>query len=106
MLKIFSISGLNTLIATSLISPSKFIFAKPIIYNFKFRKSPDHKVTELFGNAVDSKWANILYVGQIPEKHIQKIEKNKKLFDNVKKLIHQTKEIYFENEIFKIKRIN
>lgn len=85
---------------------SKFIFAKPVIYDFNFRKSPDHKVTELFGNAIDSKWANILYVGQVPEKHILKIEKNKKLFDDVKKLIHQTKEIYFENEIFKIKKIN
>ena len=84
---------------------SKFSFGKPFIYNFQFRKTPDQKVSELFGNDLDSKWANILYVGQIPEKNILKVERNKTLFSNVKKILHRTKNIEFENEIFKIKKI-
>jgi len=81
-----------------------FKFANPVIYYFKFRKSPDQTVTELFGHNTDAKWANILYVGQIPEKDILNIEANPRLYNKVKKAINNSGKIQFKNEIFSIVR--
>ena len=53
---------------------NKYNYRNPINYNFEFKKAPDQTVTELFGHNTDAKWANILYVGQIPEKDIQVLE--------------------------------
>ena len=79
-------------------------FLNPISYYFKFRKSPDQTVTELFGHNTDAKWANILYVGQIPEKDILNIEANTRLYNKVKKAINNSGKIQFKNEIFSIVR--
>ena len=79
-------------------------FLNPISYYFKFRKSPDQTVTELFGHNTDAKWANILYVGQIPEKDILNIEANTRLHNKVKKTINNSGKIQFKNEIFSIVR--
>ena len=79
-------------------------FLNPISYYFKFRKSPDQTVTELFGHNTDAKWANILYVGQIPEKDILNIEVNPRLYNKVKKAINNSGKIQFKNEIFSIVR--
>ena len=79
-------------------------FLNPISYYFKFRKSPDQTVTELFGHNTDAKWANILYVGQIPEKDILNIEANPRLYNKVKKAINNSGKIQFKNEIFSIVR--
>ncbi len=81
-----------------------FKFVNPVIYYFKFRKSPDQTVTELFGHNTDAKWANILYVGQIPEKDILNIEANPRLYNKVKKAINNSGKIQFKNEIFSIVR--
>ena len=81
-----------------------FKFANPVSYYFKFRKSPDQTVTELFGHNTDAKWANILYVGQIPEKDILNIEVNTRLYNKVKKAINNSGKIQFKNEIFTIVR--
>jgi len=81
-----------------------FKFANPVSYYFKFRKSPDQTVTELFGHNTDAKWANILYVGQIPEKDILNIEANPRLYNKVKKAINNSGKIQFKNEIFSIVR--
>tara|TARA_B100000925_G_scaffold273421_1_gene238138 strand:- start:554 stop:1657 length:1104 start_codon:yes stop_codon:yes gene_type:complete len=80
-------------------------FSKPISYHFKFKKAPDQTVTELFGHNTDAKWANILYVGQIPEKDIQILEKNSRLFNKVKKYIDSSSEMHFKNELFSITKI-
>ena len=81
-----------------------FKFLNPISYYFKFRKSPDQTVTELFGHNIDAKWANILYVGQIPEKDILNVEANQRLHNKVKKAINNSGKIQFKNEIFSIVR--
>ena len=81
-----------------------FKFSNPVTYYFKFRKSPDQTVTELFGHNTDAKWANILYVGQIPEKDILNIEANPRLYNKVKKAINNSGKIQFKNEIFSIVR--
>ena len=80
-------------------------FSKPINYYFKFKRTPDQTVTELFGHNVDSKWANILYVGQIPEKDILILEKNLTLMNRVKKTINDCDQIQFKNELFSITKI-
>ena len=80
-------------------------FSKPINYYFKFKRTPDQTVTELFGHNVDSKWANILYVGQIPEKDILILEKNLTLMNRVKKTIDDCDQIQFKNELFSITKI-
>ena len=80
-------------------------YSNPNIYNFKFKKAPDKTVTELFGHDIDAKWANILYVGQIPEKDIQLFEKNSRAYNKVKKIIKTSKNIEFENEIFTITKV-
>ena len=80
-------------------------FLNPVSYYFKFKKSPDQTVTELFGHNTDAKWANILYVGQIPEKDIQGLEKNQRAFNKVKKVINNEKLIQFKNEIFTITKL-
>ena len=77
-----------------------YSFSKPSSYFFKFKKAPDQTVTELFGHNTDAKWANILYVGQIPEKDIMKLEKNPRLQNKVKKTIESFHEIQFKNELF------
>ena len=84
---------------------NKYSFAKPMNYSFNFKKAPDQTVTELFGHNTDAKWANILYVGQIPDKDIQALEKNTRLHNKVKKTIDSSGEIQFKNEIFSIKKI-
>ena len=81
-----------------------FKFLNPTSYYFKFRKSPDQTVTELFGHNTDAKWANILYVGQIPEKDILNVEANQRLHNKVKKAINNSGKIQFKNEIFSIVR--
>ena len=82
-----------------------YSFSKPISYHFKFKKAPDQTVTELFGHDFDAKWANILYVGQIPEKDIQLLEKSPHLFDKVKKSINNSDQFHFKNEIFSITKL-
>jgi hypothetical protein len=82
-----------------------YTFSKPKNYNFQFKKAPDQTVTELFGHNTDAKWANILYVGQIPEKDIQTLEKNTKLYNKIKKMIDKTGVIQFKNEIFAITKV-
>ena len=84
---------------------NKYNYGKPINYTFKFKKAPDQTVTELFGHNTDAKWANILYVGQIPEKDIQVLESNTRLHNQVKKAIDNAGQISFKNEIFSIKKI-
>ena len=81
-----------------------YIFLNPISYYFKFRNSPDQTVTELFGHDTDAKWANILYVGQIPEKDILNIEGDQRLYNKVKRAINNSGKIQFKNEIFSIVR--
>ena len=83
---------------------NKYIFAKPKNYFFNFKRAPDQTVTELFGHNTDAKWANIVYVGQIPEKDLQGLEKNNRLYNKVKKAIDAAGEIHFKNEIFSIKK--
>ena len=80
-------------------------FSNPVSYNFRFKKAPDQTVTELFGHNTDAKWANILYVGQIPEKDIQLIEKNPRLYNKVKRTIENSGNIEFNNELFTITKI-
>jgi hypothetical protein len=56
----------------------------------------------LFGHNIDAKWANILYVGQIPEKDIQSLENNNSLINKVRKAIDDSDQIQFKNELFSI----
>jgi hypothetical protein len=84
---------------------NKYTYAKPLSYFFNFKKAPDKIVTELFGHNTDAKWANILYVGQIPDRDIQALEKNTRLHNKVRKTIDNAGEIQFKNEIFSIKKI-
>ena len=88
-----------------IVENNKFNFGMPKSYFFNFRKAPDQTVTELFGHNMDAKWANILYVGQIPEKDIQGLEKNQRAFNKVKKAIDNEKLIQFKNEIFSITKL-
>ena len=80
-------------------------FSKVQTYHFNFKRAPDKTVTELFGHNTDSKWSNILYVGQIAEKDIQIFEKNRKLQDKVRKAIDRSRDIQFQNEIFSITKV-
>ena len=80
-------------------------YVKNFISNFDFKKTPDQTVTELFGHDTEAKWVNILYVGQIPEKEIQNLEKNKNLYNRVLKKIESEKYIQFKNEIFCVSKI-
>ncbi|MBD63469.1 MAG: hypothetical protein CMD68_05235 [Gammaproteobacteria bacterium] len=82
-----------------------YSFLQPKNYYFKFKRAPDQTVTELFGHNTDAKWANILYVGQIPEKDIQNLENNSRLRNKVRKTIDNLKEVQFQNEIFSITKI-
>ena len=84
---------------------NKYNYGNPKNYTFKFKKAPDQTVTELFGHNTDAKWANILYVGQMPEKDIQVLESNTRLHNKVKKAIDNAGQISFKNEIFSIKKI-
>ncbi len=87
------------------VGDNNYSFSKPVSYSFNFKKAPDQTVTELFGHNTDAKWANIVYVGQIPDKDIQALEKNTRLYNKVKKEIDNSGEIQFKNEIFSIKKI-
>jgi len=84
---------------------SRYSFSKPKPYSFKFRRSPDQTVTELFGHGVDSKWANILYIGQIPEKDIQIVEKSPTIYKKVRAAILKEERMFFKNEIFSIRKV-
>ena len=84
---------------------SKYFFSKPKSYTFNFKRSPDQTVSELFGHDVDAKWANILYVAQIPEKDIQEIEKSLKAKQKIQKAILKEQKILFKNEIFTITKV-
>ena len=77
-------------------------FSKPINYFFEFKGAPDQTVTELFGHNIDAKWANILYVGQIPERDIQNLENNRNLVNKIRKTIDGFDQIQFKNELFSI----
>jgi hypothetical protein len=81
---------------------NKYTFSKPLSYFFNFKKAPDQTVTELFGHNIDAKWANIVYVGQIPDKDILALEKNTRLHNKVKKAIDSSGKIQFKNEIYTI----
>ena len=70
-------------------------FSKVQTYHFKFKRTPDKTVTELFGHNTDAKWSNILYVGQIAEKDINVFEKNRSLQDKVRSAIDRSKDIQF-----------
>ena len=74
-------------------------------YHFRFKKAPDKTVTELFGHNTDAKWANILYVGQIPEKDVQDLENNSRLRNKVRKTIDNFNQIQFKNEMFSITKV-
>ena len=84
---------------------SKYSYSKTKNYTFKFRRTPDQTVSELFGHGIDAKWANILYVGQIPEKDIRHLEKNTRLYNKVMKAIEKSGDIEFKNELFTITKI-
>lgn len=84
---------------------SRYTFSKPKSYSFKFKRIPDQTVSELFGHGLDAKWANILYVGQIPEKDIQEVEKNPSLLKKVRLAISKEDKMHFKNELFAIKKI-
>ena len=84
---------------------AKYTYSKSKSYSFQFKHIPDQTVSELFGHGVDAKLANILYVGQIPEKNIMALEKNTSALKRVKNAIFKEKEIFFRNEIFAIKKI-
>ena len=74
-------------------------------YFFKFKRAPNQTVSELFGNNVDAKWANIVYVGQIAEKDIQNLENNLRLRNKVRKTINDINQIQFKNELFSITKV-
>ena len=80
-------------------------FSNPVSYNFRFKKAPDQTVTELFGHNTDAKWANILYVGQIPEKDIRALDCKRALLKKVKNEIKKAGQIQFKNEMFTIKKL-
>ena len=84
---------------------NKYSYSKPKFYTFNFKRSPDQTVSELFGQGVDAKWANILYIGQIPEKEIQEIEKLPAIQKKIKTAISKEDRMYFKNEIFSIRKI-
>ena len=84
---------------------NKYSFSKPKFYTFHFKRSPDQTVSELFGHGLDAKWANILYIGQIPEKEIQEIEKSPAAHKKIKNAISKEDKMFFRNEIFSIKKI-
>ena len=84
---------------------NKYSYSKPKFYTFNFKRSPDQTVSELFGHGVDAKWANILYIGQIPEKEIQEIEKSSIAQKKIKTAINKEDKMFFRNEIFSIKKI-
>jgi len=81
---------------------TKHFYSKPKSYTFNFKGSPDQTISELFGHGVDAKWANILYIAQIPEKDIQEIEKSLKAKRKIQKAILNEQKIFFKNEIFTI----
>ena len=74
---------------------NKYSYSKPKFYTFNFKRSPDQTVSELFGHGVDAKWANILYIGQIPEKEIQEIEKSPAAQKKIKTAISKEDKMYF-----------
>ena len=84
---------------------NKYVFSKPKPYIFNFKRSPDQTVSELFGHGVDAKWANILYIGQIPDKDIQTIEKSPSLYKKIRTAINKEDKMFFQNEIFSIRKI-
>ena len=82
-----------------------YSFSKPINYYFRFKRAPDQTVKELFGHNSDAKWANILYVGQVVEKDIQKLEGDPRLRNKVRKTIDNTNQLKFKNELFSITKV-
>jgi len=84
---------------------NKYSFSKPKSYTFNFKRSPDQTVSELFGHGVDAKWANILYIAQIPEKDIQELEKSPSAYKKIRTAISKEAKMFFRNEIFSIKKI-
>ena len=84
---------------------TRFTYSKPKSYSFKFKRTPDQTVSELFGHGLDAKLANILYVGQIPEKDIMHLEKNVSALKRVKNTILKEERVFFKNELFAIKKI-
>ena len=84
---------------------NKYVYSKPKPYTFNFKRSPDQTVSELFGHGVDAKWANILYIGQIPDKDIQAIEKLPSAYNKVRTAINKEDKMFFKNEMFSIKKI-
>ncbi|MDB4243775.1 hypothetical protein N9840_00135 [Gammaproteobacteria bacterium] len=81
----------------------KYGFSKPKAYHFRYKKVPDETISELFGHGVDSKWENVLYAGQIPEKDINELNNKPSLVKKVKNAIMKD-EIFFKNELFIINK--
>ena len=84
---------------------TRYSFSKPKLYTFNFKRSPDQTISELFGHGIDAKWANILYIAQIPDKAIQEIEKSFSAKQKIQKAILNEEKIFFKNEIFAIIRV-
>ncbi|MDA9866876.1 hypothetical protein N9D48_00760 [Gammaproteobacteria bacterium] len=85
---------------------NKYVYSKPKPYTFNFKRSPNQTVSELFGHGIDAKWANILYIGQIPDKDIQAIEKLPSAYKKVRTAINKEDKMFFKNEMFLIKKLN
>ena len=83
----------------------KFQFSKPKKYSYGFRKIPSEVVSQMSSSSLDSKIANIFYIAQLSSDEIEKIHLNELKIKKLKKIILNQDKIFFNNEIFSIKKL-
>ena len=116
--KIFNIASVKsnffpdtskTLIAaikdSDLFSSKGFKFSSPKKYSYNFRQIPSEIVAEMSSSSLHSKISNIFYIAQLSKEESELLQNNASKINKIKKAIVNQDTIYFNNEIFSIKKI-
>ena len=116
--KIFNIASVEsnffpdtskTLIAAikdnNLFSSKSFKFSSPKKYSYSFRKIPSEIVAEMSSSSLNSKLSNIFYIAQLSKEESELLQNNTTKINKIKKAILNQDTLYFNNEIFSIKKI-
>ena len=116
--KIFNIASVKsdffpdsskTLIAAikknDLFSLKGFKFSSPKKYSYGFRKIPREVVAEMSSSSMHSKISNIFYIAQLSKEESEILQNNPTKIKKIKKAILNQDTLYFNNEIFSIKKI-
>ena len=85
-------------------SLAKLNFKKKKIIKCKLRALPNELTGSIATSLIFSAWNASIYVNQIDDDKVMKVEKSKNYENVVQKIITKNKGLYFNNEIFVIEK--